>query len=354
MSGTGEIKFVLVKRRTRLEEMVARYNTVQQATFVVERLGGDMSDYVREDRIYRAALEETLRTLGSLGRVQLLDRQHVPNFLFGPLDVVVTLGQDGLAANTLKYLDGQRLIGVNPDPERWDGVLLPFRVGDLPKIAAEAAAGRRPVREVTLAKAELSDGQTLYAVNDLFIGCKTHVSARYTLSIAGSSEQQSSSGVIVSTGLGATGWLASVLTGAAGIARAAGLELGSGDVQGEQQQQNEGKASNQSERTTDHTVPSGRTRNAHSEADVRPVPVVRPDWSAERLHFSVREPFPSRTTGTTIVFGQIEQGRSLEIVSQMPENGVLFSDGVEQDFLEFHSGMRAVIGVAERKGQLVV
>jgi hypothetical protein len=38
----------------------------------------------------------------------------------------------------------------------------------------------------------------------------------------------------------------------------------------------------------------------------------------------------------------------------MPENGVIFSDGIESDFLEFNSGTEVVIAVAERQGRLIV
>ena len=71
---------------------------------------------------------------------------------------------------------------------------------------------------MTMAQAELNDGQRLLAVNDLFIGARTHVSARYRLRYQGREEDQSSSGLIVSTGAGSTGWYRSLLTGAAGIA----------------------------------------------------------------------------------------------------------------------------------------
>ena len=40
--------------------------------------------------------------------------------------------------------------------------------------------------------------------------------------------------------------------------------------------------------------------------------------------------------------------------SQMPEHGVIFSDGIEDDFLEFNSGTQAVITVADEKGHLVL
>jgi hypothetical protein len=38
----------------------------------------------------------------------------------------------------------------------------------------------------------------------------------------------------------------------------------------------------------------------------------------------------------------------------MPEHGVIFSDGIENDFLEFRSGVRATIAPADRHGNLAV
>jgi SPFH domain / Band 7 family len=70
---------------------------------------------------------------------------------------------------------------------------------------------------VTMAQATLHDGQTLLAVNDLFIGQKTHTSARYRIRYDDHEEDQSSSGIIVSTGAGSTGWYRSIVTGAVGL-----------------------------------------------------------------------------------------------------------------------------------------
>ncbi|MEO2207324.1 sugar kinase [Paenibacillus pabuli] len=321
----GDAKLILVKRRTRLEELVVRYNTVQQAQFYIERLGADFSDYMEEDRRYRYAVQQAQQQLGQLGRVQTIDREHVPNFIFGEQDIVVVVGQDGLVANTLKYVTEQPLIGVNPDPMRWDGVLLPFTVEDLKMIIPDVMRKQRTLKEVTLAKVVLNDGQFLYGVNDLFIGRKTHVSARYEVRLGSSVEQQSSSGIIVSTGLGSTGWFKSVLAGAAGI------------------------------------VGSEAWKHMHIMDGLNLVSPVRPEnqtenfgWDAPYLYFTVREPFPSRTTAVNLVFGQVHQKQPLRIVSQMPEDGVIFSDGVEQDFLEFNSGVEATIGLAEKRGRLVV
>lgn len=211
-------RIVLVTRKTRLEELIVRFNTIEQARFYVEHLGADFSDYETEHRVYLDAVRTAEGILSRFGRVQRLDRGFLSNYLFAPDALVVVLGQDGLVANTLKYLKGaQPVIGVNPDPARWDGVLLPFEVNDLAGITPEAIARKRPLNRVTMALATLSDGQELHAVNDLFIGPRSHVSARYQIQQGDRSETHSSSGLIVSTGLGSTGWCQSLLAGAAGI-----------------------------------------------------------------------------------------------------------------------------------------
>lgn len=311
MQRLSENKLVLVTRKTRLDELVARFNTLAQAQFYVEHMGADFSDYVRENVLYQRALTQARDILAELGLVQVLDRAFLPNFIFGPEDVVVVVGQDGLVANTLKYLDSQPLIGVNPDPRRWDGVLLPFVADDLRRVVPEVFKKHRPVKEVTLAQAVLNDGQKLLAVNDFFIGQKTHVSARYRLALDGESERQSSSGVIVSTGLGSTGWLKSILAGASRLTQVSGGQLGNN--------------------------PAGSM-----------------PWHADHLVFSVREPFPSKNSEADLVFGQITAQTPLRILSEMAENGVIFSDGLESDYLAFNAGIEAVIAPAAQKGKLVV
>ncbi len=320
MERMTENKIILIKRKTRLEDLIARYNTIEQARFYIEHLGSDFSDYIREDEQYRKSLAQALGTLEALGHVQLVDREFVPNFIFGANDLVVVLGQDGLVANTLKYLDRQMLIGVNPDPGRWDGILLPFSVSDLRLIVQDVFKGQRPVKEVSMAKAALNDGQVLYAVNDLFIGQRTHVSSRYHIKLGNRGEYQSSSGIIVSTGLGSTGWLKSVLAGAAGIMN--GL--------------------------FDNNPAQSGTKHEYSRMEEK-----RFGWDIDYLYFSVREPFPSRTTQAGMVFGKVAPGVPLKILSQMPENGVIFSDGIESDCLQFNSGIEAEISIAEKKGYLV-
>ena len=152
VAGGVERKVVLVTRHSRLEELIARHNTLAQAKFYVEHLGADFGDYLAENEAYARSLRIVVQALQAWGRYQLLDRQMLPNFVFSPTDIVVALGQDGLVANTMKYLQGQPLIGLNPEPSRWDGILLPFRPEDLGSVLEDVAADRRATKAVTMAK----------------------------------------------------------------------------------------------------------------------------------------------------------------------------------------------------------
>jgi NAD kinase len=312
MNRTTENKIILIVRKTRLDELIARHNTRSQAEFYVEHLGADFSDYEREHKRYQEMVGRASEILSGLGRLQVVDRVFLPNFLFGGDDTVVVLGQDGLVANTLKYLNRQPVIGVNPDPDRWDGILLPFTVRDLSTLVPEVFENRRGTRSITMAQAGLKNGQILHAVNDLFIGPRSHTSLRYSIRQGGREETQSSSGIIVSTGLGSTGWLKSILAGAQGIVR-------------------------------------GQKRIKPDPAGPAGFP-----WDAPYLYFSVREPFPSKTSRAGMVFGRITADSALTVVSHTPDTGVIFSDGIERDFIHFPPGMEAAITVSERVGHLVV
>ncbi len=300
-------KIILITQKTRLEQLIARYNTAGQAEFYITHHGGDFSEYQHQHETYQNALHKTEEILRQFGRVQILEKEYLTNYIFGEKDLIIVLGRDGLVVNAMKYLDRQKVIGVNPDISQYDGILLPFVPEDLKKLLPEAE--QRPLKSITLASALLNDGQKLYAVNDLFIGQKTHVSARYEISLDGKSEMQSSSGVIISTGLGATGWLKGILAGASGIDSYYGIQK---------------------------TLPIPKNFR----------------YDSDYLYFSVREPFPSKTTGTNIVFGKIQH--QMQIFSYMPENGVIFSDGMEADFLEFNSGASVTIQTADKTGNLII
>lgn len=305
MTRLSDRKIVLVTRETRLDELVRRHNTRDQAAFYVRSRGDDFSDFEEEDRQCKAAVAKIEGVLRTLGLVQRLDRNFLPNFLFGPDDIVVVAGQDGLVANTLKYLAGQPVVAVNPAPKRFDGILLPFGVADVRAVVAGVLQGSFRGRTISMAEALTNDGQRLLAVNDFFIGPRLPVSVRYEIELGGRRESHSSSGVIVSTGLGSTGWMKSVVTGALAVAGHPGSH--------------------------------------------EPLP-----WDARELRFAVREPFPSRVTHTSLVYGRVGDNEALTLTSRTAEGAILFSDGVVGDAIDFNAGSRLQIRLAAVNGTLVV
>jgi len=304
-------KIILVTRKTRLEGLIERFNTRAQARFYIEHSGGDFNLYEVEHETYYAAVQAVQHSLQKLLKVQAVERSFLPNFVFAEDDLVVTIGIDGLVVNTAKYLRGQPIIAVNPDPAHIDGLLLPFQVSQAAQVVQRVLRGQEQVRAITMAEARLADGQSLLAFNDLFIGVNSHISARYRIEFAGQQEDHSSSGVIISTGIGATGWLSSLFNMA------------------EQMWQTFGGA---------------------RQALPRPVT----DWEAAQLLFVVREPFVSKTSRAGLVCGTITPDAPLRLESHMPERGVIFSDGVEADFLAFNAGAVASIHLAQHKTRLVI
>lgn len=332
MAASRQPRIVIVTRKTRMEGLLRRWATVGQARFrfkqnkaVAAAQAGDMAaaqaaqreedaDFLEledEDQTYHAAVRDLQRELDFGLPVQVIDREYLPSIDFEMCSVVVVVGQDGLVANTAKYVGEAPIVGVNPDPKRFDGVLLPYQLHNARVAVQRVLNNQAAVAQVTLAQATLHDGQTLLAFNDFFIGAASHVSARYELHAGGRSEAHSSSGVLVSTGAGSTGWMSSVFNMTVGIARSFGMPV---------------------------------------SQEVRP----NMSWDAPYLLWAVREPFLSQTSGVQLVAGRIADGEELKLESRMPQGGVVFSDGIESDFLEFNGGSIVRIGVAPHRARLVV
>jgi hypothetical protein len=291
-------RVVLVERPTAFRDLLARHGTREQARFFLERRGTAIADVEARHLAYEESRAHVLAAVPRDWRAAIVDRAELDRFLFAADDIVVVLGQDGLVANVAKYLHGQPVVGLNPEPDRFPGVLVahpPQAAGDLLR---DVHAGRARVAERTMARAALDDGQTLHALNELFLGHATHQSARYTLTAGGRSERQSSSGAIVATGTGATGWAASI------------------------------------------------HRERHSALRL-PAP------GDPSLAFFVREAWPSAATGTELTEGLLTREDALEITCELGSGGVVFGDGIEGDRLELDWGQRVTIGVAERRLALV-
>ena len=289
---------VFVTRESEYELLLARHATREQVRFFLKTRGQDLDAVEARHARFYATLKEARAAVPPDWRSTLVRRGDLDRFLFAKDDVVVTVGQDGLVANVAKYLDGQPVLGVNPDPSLYDGVLVPLAADRVAKLLAPAAHGEVALQHRTMVEAQLDDGQRLLGLNEIFVGHRSHQSARYDIAIGDAHETQSSSGLIVSSGTGATGW-------------------------------------------------------ARSMMDAMHVPLtLAPEEPA--LAYFVREAFPSVSTGTSIRAGKIGNDMPIHVTSRMNEGGVIFADGIEQDHLNFDWGRITQVSIAKRQLNLVL
>jgi hypothetical protein len=295
-------RIVLVTRKTPLALLLEHHGTLAQARFYLRARGQEIAQYEENHQRFEVAMDAVLGAIPSDQRRVYLDRSELDRFLFAPDDLILVVGQDGLVPNVAKYLSGQLTIGINPDADRYDGVLCPHSPGAIDSLlmwAREEGSEIYRVERRVMAMAEREDGQRLLALNEVFVGHRSHQSARYRLRVGGLEERHSSSGVICATGTGSTGWARSLV-----------------------------------------------------EQWRRDLSLPQPEQ--HRLAWFVREPFPSVYTGSELDFGFLAREEALVIRSEMGEGGVIFADGIEADHIPFLYGHEVRIRLAEEVLNLVV
>ncbi|MFF3064582.1 hypothetical protein ACFVQ3_08495 [Oerskovia sp. NPDC057915] len=343
-------RVVVVHRRTELDELLDRHATRGQAEFFLRTRGRTLAAVQERHDAVSEARARVASAIPEGWRRADVERADLGRFLVAPEDVVVVVGQDGLVANVAKYLTHQPVLGVDPEPGTNAGALVRLdvtaavrlltragRVGSTP--GGTGPGNPRPdgatplddlgwrTEDLTTVVAHLDDGQHLSALNEVFVGHPSHQSARYRIaadgpgggrgaggerggrdergavggrgSVPGSvrRERQSSSGVIVATGAGATGWCAS-------IARERG----------------------------------GRRLPAPTDP---------------LLAWFVREAWPSPATGADLTEGLLDASGELRLTVESDQL-VVFGDGVESDRLVATWGQEIAVRVGEDRLRLVI
>jgi len=291
-------RVVLVHRQSEYDELVGRHGSPGQAAFFLSTRGRDIEEVRAHHEAQAEATRLVAAAIPSSWRRGEVERADLSRFLFSPEDVVVVVGQDGLVPNVAKYLSGQPVVGIDPEPGRNPGVLVRHRAADAGELMVAAAAGNARMARLTMVAAEADDGQRLVALNEVFVGHPSHQTARYTVTDpAGTSERQASSGVVVSTGTGATGWCSSIW------------------------------------------------RERHST-------LVLPEPAEPGLVWFTREAWVSPVTGDSLTEGRL--GAEPLLVTVESNRLVAFGDGIEDDHLTLGWGQQLRIGLAEQALQLVV
>lgn len=290
-------RVVLLSRRTEFDHLMARHGTRGQIEFFLESREQNLEEIEARHNLQVSTLKKARQLIPADWSVAEIQRQDLDRFLFTPNDLIVAVGQDGLVANLAKYLDGQPVIGLSPDLKSGEAILTASTIKDLSGLYRDVFKRKVKIQNRTMVEARLDDGQTLSALNEIFIGHQSHQSAKYLIRHGKTEEYQSSSGVIVASGTGITGWAKSIL------------------------------------------------RATKRKAQLQPD-------DGEALFFT-REPWPSRNSQVGLNFGHVSERHKLTLTSRMNERGTIFADGIETDFLKFDWGTKVRIGISKRTLNLV-
>lgn len=286
---------VVVTRPTDYHALIARHGTREQARFVLGSRGQSLDEVYERHVAQDRALHTVLGSVPRQWRRASVQRADLDRFLFEPEDFVLAVGQDGLVANVAKYLRGQPVAGFNATP----GALSRHDPSQAAGLMADYEGATLRTEARTLVRAETDDGRTLLALNEIFVGHRSHQSARYTLRLGGTCERHSSSGIIVATGTGASGWAQSIALNREGC-------------------------------------------------PALPAPTSRD------LVFFVREAWASPTTCTQLVHGRLEGSAGVALIAEMDDGGVCFGDGMETDHLVLTYGQTVSLARAPTALRLCV
>jgi hypothetical protein len=290
-------RLVIVHRRTELAELLDRHATLGQAEFFLRVRGRTLAAVQERHELLGAALAAIRAAVPPDWRLAEVERNDLNRFMFTPEDIIAVVGQDGLVANAAKYLADQPVIGIDPEPGMNPGILVRHTAADATRmLLGLAQANQRqaslPCRELSMVRARLDDGQELSGLNEIFIGHRTHQSARYRLTTPdGRSAPDSSSGVYGTSG-----------------SRAAGRGARSAQDRG------------------------GRTLPAPTDP---------------ALAWFVREAWPSPVTGRSLTDGVLEAGEPLRL-TVASDQLVVFGDGMEQDRLTASWGQEISVELSDR------
>ncbi len=290
---------VVVTRPTEYEDLLGRHGTRRAVAFFLEQRGHGLEALDATHRIHHEALASVAAAVPVEWRRSMVRRDDLDRWLFEADDVIITVGQDGLVANVAKYLEGQPVVGVNPQGPV--GPLAETDAGSVARILTALSVGGAATvvtENRSMVEVVADDGQVIRALNDVYFGSTGHQSARYDLiQSGGTRESQSSSGIVVGTGTGSTGWSASLW---------------------------------------------------HDR---------QPEWalpepSADGLCWFVREAWPSPGTGVSHTSGLLHHDDVLRLVVRS-DNLVAFGDGMERDRIELLWGQELRVQVAPTQLRLI-
>lgn len=130
--------------------------------------------------------------------------------MLNDVDLVLTLGGDGTFVKAANLIENSYILGINAEPEKSEGALTTITLGEITKLQ-EIQKNNFQIKEFQRIDIKLN-GKLLdeKAINEVYLGTETQFhSSRYKITFQNKTEEQRSSGILVSTGTGSKAWFCS-------------------------------------------------------------------------------------------------------------------------------------------------
>jgi NAD kinase len=168
---------------------------------------GESGDCVVSSHFRQEAAIELCAELFSLDQVVNIDDMGTA-LASGKFKAIIALGGDDffkLVSN--KMPQSTLLLGVNSDPTESRGFLLPVSIDELPAFITLLERGVYSIEEWSRVRVSVNGVERGSAINDIALGKKDFsLTSHFEVEYRGKQYSVASSGILVSTGVGSTGW----------------------------------------------------------------------------------------------------------------------------------------------------
>lgn len=194
-------KIIVVSKPSKYELGVRKHGSHEK---FIERLPKDDADTMYQSHLRQKESEETLRRALGNEHFMSLDQLNgidLDNYL------LVSHGGDDSFKLVSHYVDNGMILGVNSDTVLSQGALVEFAAPEFENIVKAVERGDYCIENWTRLGAQINGEKIPPAVSEYVISEeRMKLMSNYIIEINGKKERQKSSGILVATGAGSTGW----------------------------------------------------------------------------------------------------------------------------------------------------
>ncbi|MBU1204500.1 MAG: NAD(+)/NADH kinase [Nanoarchaeota archaeon] len=143
-------------------------------------------------------------------KFKCIERSRLNKSAFRNKNLIIAVGGDGTFLRASHFVKNELLLGVNSDPKTKEGFFMSSCKNDFDKKLELFLNHKFFVEKHTRLKSKINKKEICLALNEVFIGNKIpYKTSLYKIFFNNKTEEQKSSGIIVSTGAGSNAWLRS-------------------------------------------------------------------------------------------------------------------------------------------------